>query len=253
MDSLGRYTLSEMQARIRRELGDAQLTVNTSTGAESASAVYPSQLYSNTDLTEALNYSMMNAFLEMCVDHEDIFAQTTYITISANRAIYALPFNMIKLRWLKIKPSSYSLSQIRPDQWQPMVYWDEDLSSGVQNEFAGSDKTYRREGDNIVLNWIPNENNSNGIMVNSVNLPPELVNSTDVVQSQFARPLQNFMIYDAAAHIGDTRESQVPPELKEQRERAHTLLMANVDNALQPPTVQLYSGRLVKTTYSGRR
>jgi len=252
MDSLGRYTLTEMEQRVRRELGDATLTVNTSTGVESASPVYPSQLYSNTDIDEALNYSMVNAFLEMCVDHEDIFAQTTYISVSANQMVYALPVNMIKLRWLKIKPASYALSSIRPDQWQPLVYYDENLSNGVQDEFAGAESTYRREGNNIVLNWIPQQSNSSGIMINSVNLPPELVNPSDVVQSQFARPLQNFMVYDAAVHLGDTREAQVPPELKEQRQRAHDLLMMNVDNALQPVSVQLYSGRLVKRTYSGR-
>lgn len=250
-DTLGRYSLSEMRERVRRELGDSQLSISTTTGAETGNPSYPSQLYSNTDLNEALNYSMVTQFQEMWTDHEEIFSTITYISITANRiGPYALPFNMLKLRWLKIKPASISIQAIRPDQWQPMVYYDEDLSQGIQNQFGG--RTYQRQGDNILLNWLPSESNSNGIMVNCVVMPPELVKDGDVVMSQFVRPLQNFMIFDAAVHIGDSRENEVPEHLIEQRDRAHIALMATVDNALQPPSVQLYSTRLVKRTYSGR-
>jgi hypothetical protein len=74
-----------------------------------------------------------------------------------------------------------------------------------------------------------------------------------VIQMQFARPMQSFMIFDAAVHLGEAREMEISDELKSQRDRSHVLLMATVDNALQPPSVQIVSGRLVKTTYSGRR
>lgn len=250
-DNLGRYYLSEMQDRVHRELGDAQLTVNPTTGDESSAAVYPTQLYSNTDITEALNYSQATQFQEMWTDHEDIFAQTTYISLKAQWiGPYALPFNILKVRWLKIKPASIGLQAMRPDQWQPMFYYDEDLSQGIQNQMGG--RSYRFEGQRIILNWLPESDNPSGIMVNSVFMPPDLVDDDDVVQTQFARALQNFMIFDAAVHLSDTRENQVAPHLIEQRERAHITLMATVDNALQPPSVQLYSTRLVKRTYSGR-
>jgi len=251
-DQLGRYYLQEMQDRVRRELGDDQLTVNTTTNVESSAPVYPTQLYSRTDLNQALNYSMVTQFQEMWTDHEDLFASTFYISIKSGwPGPYALPFNLLKLRWLKMKPPSLSLSAMRPNQWQPMSYYDEDLSQGIQWQFGGT--TYRREGDNIILNFIPGQSNGNGIMVNCVVMPPELVNQNDVVDAQFARPLQNFMILDAAVHIADTRQNEVSPHLLEQRERAHIALMATVDNALQPPGgVQLYSTRLVKRTYSGR-
>ncbi len=249
-DNLGRYFLSEMQDRVRRELGDAQLSVGTD-GVEIAPAIYTTQLYSNTDLTEALNYSMVAQFQEMWTDREDIFAQTTYITIIANHiGPYALPFNMLKLRWLKMKPPSQGVLSIRPDQWRPLTYYDEDLTGGIQNQFGGA--TYRREGNNILLNFLPSSNNIQGILVNSVSMPRDLTNADDVVQSEFARPLQNFMIFDAAVHLADTRENQVSPHLQEQLERAHNALMATVDNALQPTQVQLYSTRLVKNTFTGR-
>lgn len=254
-NSLGQYSLLEMEGRVRRELNDATLAVNVNTGVESTNPVFTTQLYSNTDIDQALNTSMTEAFLEMCTNHEELFAQTFYISTKANNiGPYALPFNTLKLRWLKWKSPSIALLAIRPDQWEPMAYWDEDNSWDQGNDFSGGrSPSYRREGDSIILNKMQYQDNANGIMANVVVLPPELVNLTDVVQSKFSRPLQQFMIFDAAVHLGDTREMQVAQETKDQRERAHVMLMAVVDNALQPPSVQLVSGRLVKTTYSGRR
>jgi len=254
-DSLGRYTLAEMQDRVRRELNDAILTVNTSTGDETTSPVLPTQLYSNTDINIALNNSMIEGFIEMATNHEEIFAQITYISTQGSFiGPYALPANMIKLRWLKWKSPAQLIGNIRPDQWQPMAYYDEDLSSGQGRDFSGGrSPSYQRVGNNIYLNENQYQSNTNGIMVNSVIIPPELVNPDDVVQSQFARPMQSFMIFDAAVHIGESREEQISDELKSQRDRSHVLMMAALDNALQPPTVQIVSGRLVKTTYSGRR
>ena len=249
-DTLGRYSLSEMEGFVKRELNDLTLTVNGS-GVETAGPVQTTQFYSNTDIDFALNSSMQKAFAEMIIDHEDLFAQTTYITIAANRiGPYALPFNLLMLRWLKMKPASLTLQNVRPEDWQPMVYYDEDLSQGIQHQFGGP--TYRLEGDNIMLNSLPVQENSNGMMVNSIMLPPKLVKPADVVVLPFALLIQDYMIYDAAVHIGETREQQASQEIKDNRQRAHDLLMAAVSNTIKPPSVQIYSPRLVKRTYSGR-
>jgi len=251
-DNLGRYYLNVMEDRVRRCLNDVQLTVDSTSGQESTTVapVLPTQLYSTTDIDAALNKSMLEAFMEMEASHDDLFASVMYITISPNVTQYNLPFGLLQLRQLRLKPDTLSLTQARPEDWKPMIYYDEDLVQGIQNQFGG--RTYRRVGEQIWLNLLPNVGNTNGIMVDAVVLPPELSSPGDVVESPFARLIQNFMIYDAAVNLGESREYEIPQEVRDQRERAHVMMIMASDNALKPPSVQLYSTRLVKQTYSGR-
>jgi hypothetical protein len=125
VDSLGRYSLSTMQDRIRRLLDSNQLVVDTA-GVEVSSTVQE-QSYSDTDITNQLNESLTALYSEMIVGREILFASTIYLSTIANSpGPYAFPPQMLQLRWMKWKdptvqftpPGSPNFSP-KPVEWYP--------------------------------------------------------------------------------------------------------------------------------------
>lgn len=258
IDSLGRYQLSDMQDRVRRLLDSLQLVVS-STGVETTNTIQD-QSYSNTDLVNQINESLIALYCEMIVGKETLFASTQYLSTTANNpGPYAFPPDMVQLRWMKWKDPGVAFNPIpsptfspRPIQWHPMTQVD-DPADWVNQE-AFHVPSWRWEAGQFYLNEVVTQANTNGIQINVINLPAELVNPTDVITTpQFVRIVQQVVIYDAAYTLAFSKRKQVADELSKKRDEWHQRLLVMVENAYNNQSTQMIAPRrMMRQTYTGR-
>ena len=258
VDSLGRYQLSDMRDRVRRLLDALQLVVNTGTGAETSSTIQD-QSFSNTDIVNQINESLIALWSEMIIGKETLFASTVFLSIkNSNPGPYAFPANMLQLRWMKWKDPNIPFVQsgtnpTRPIDWHPMTQVD-DPNDYANQKGVFSVPTWRWESGLFYLNEVPRQDNPNGIMLNMVTMPSELVADTDYITTpQFVRILQQAVIYDAAYTIAFSKKRAVPEELAKKREEWHTRLQVMVENAYNVQSQQMIAPRrMVRGSYTGR-
>lgn len=253
MDSLGRYTLTDMEDRIRRMLSANRITVNTTTGAETSNIIQ-NQIFSNTDITQQVNTSLMMLYSEVVLAQPDQFSQTFYISVlQDNPGPYAFPFGMLQLRYMDWKPENTPISQMRPNMWIEMLPLGDPMDRDISNDFGAPTWEYDSSGTAFVLSSWPDRNNDNGIRIRAVVLPPALAGGTDVIQARFVRVMQEAVIYDAAYALAWSKLKQVTDEMASERTRWHDRLIATAENAFHPPSAQMVTGRLISNNYSGRR
>jgi len=256
-DNLGRYSLSDMRDRVRRLLASVSIVVNQTTGAETGSPVIQDQSYSNTDLVNQVNESLMSLYGQMIMGKETLFSSRIWVSIvNQNPGPYSFPLNMVQLRWMKWKHPNIAFTppaSPRPIEWHPMVQVDDpndhDSQVGVYKA-----PTWRWDAGVFYLNHVPQEDNVNGIMMNIVTVPNELVADTDIISMpQFVRFVQQALIYDVAYTLAFSKQKQVPGDLAKKRDEWHTLLMTLVENAYNTQSVQMVApSRMIRDTYTGR-
>jgi hypothetical protein len=251
VDSLGRYAVSDMEDRVRRLLDALALVVSTVDGSET-SATQQEQMYSNVDILNQINASLTAIYLEIILGKEFLFAQTVYLSTKANFVgPYGFPPNMLQVRYMKWKPFSLNLTTVRPEDWRPMVMSDDPADMDMMQQYEAP--TWRWDGGGFRLNKNLTQDNTNGIELNMVALPSELVSQADVINAPFARVAQQAIIYDAAYNIAWSKLKQVTDEIKEGRTEWHQRLLTTVENAFNPVSKQFTSNRLIQNTFTGRR
>jgi len=253
-DSLQRYFLSEIEDRIRRLLNQVQAQVNTTTGAET-NPVIQSQAFSNTDIDQEVNRSLIALYTEIVLDREDQFSQTYYVSVGANNpGPYAFPPSMLQLRYMDWIDPGVGQASARPEQWSPMNFMDDPMDRQMTRDFRGPTWQYDLSGSAFILNQNPNVANPSGVRIKCVVLPPELVNPTDVIVARFARVMQQAVIYDASQVLAQTRlRGTVSQEIAEGRQEWHQRLVTTAENAHKPPSTVSVSPRMPQMNYSGRR
>lgn len=265
-DSLGRYTLAEMENRVRLLLDGYNQTLDGN-GNVIASIVV-NFLVSNQDIDNQINESLIALYTEAILGHEDLFAIEQYMDVLAGQLQYSFPPNMLQLRWMRWKdaglqppslavPGASSQNVAHPYDYTPMNEVGDPQDAQMTVGYYRA-PTYRRNDDSFILNDYPRQNNVQGILMNFVALPAQLTPSTattpstSVIQAPFARLAQETVIYDAAYKLGATKNKQVAPEVQTMREEWHQRFMSAVENALHSVSVSLTSSRLISSTYSGR-
>lgn len=252
-DSLGRYYLSDMEDRVRRLLSMNQITVNTSTGAETSNVIQ-NQIASNTDITNQINTALIAVYSEVVLSREDQFSQTFYQSTTMNNpGPYAFPFGLLQLRYMDWKPYNIPLNQMKPELWVEMLPYGDPMDRNSANSFGAPTWEYDNSGTSFVLNNLPSQDNPDGIRIRAVVLPPALVNQTDVIQARFVRVMQEVVIYDATYALAWSKLKQLTAETQAERDRWHKLMSATADNAFHPPSTQMVTDRLIRGNYSGRR
>ena len=261
IDSLGRYQLVDMRDRVRRLLDAYQLVVTTGTvptGGVETSAMVQDQSFSNIDINNQVNESLISLYCEMIVGKETLFASTRYLSINQNDpGPYSLPPDCIQLRWMKWKSPSIAYNPSTPTpipmEWYPMVQID-DPADWAYQEGVFDAPTWRWESGMFYLNEVPPQANLNGIQMNIVTMPTELVKDTDVISMpQFVRIVQQAVIYDAAYTIAFSKRKQVENELAKKRDEWHARLTVMVQNAYNTQSTQLIAPRrMIRDTYTGR-
>jgi hypothetical protein len=255
LDSLGRYQLVDIRDRVRRLLDAYSMSVDPVTGAETNLTIQD-QLISNTDIVNQVNESLTGLYTELVLAKPRSFSSIVYISTTANNpGPYSFPANMLgEPRWLRWKSPSLDFNLAQPQNWTPMELIEDPNDYSIERAFGGT-PTWRYDGDGFRLNeWVP-EDNPNGIMVNFMTLPPELVVDTAVIPLplRYVRIMQQAVIYDAAYTLAFSKKKQVTDELGTKRNEWHTRLNALAESQPQSGSIQTIAPtRMVRSTFSGR-
>lgn len=252
MDTLNRYSLTEMEDRVYRALKQKQATISTA-GVESG-VIVQTQSFSTVDIDQQLNKALVAVFTEIVLEREDQFSQTFYVSIGNNNAgPYAFPPQLLQLRYMDWIDPGIGQANARPEQWVPMNYMDDPMNRQMSRDFRGPTWKYDLSGAGFMLNSLPTQDNPSGVRVTAVVMPPPLVKTDDVIKARFATVMQEVVILDAAIALGKPRNMPAVGALMEDRQEWHQRLVSTAANAHHPPSTITLSGRLPSMSYSGRR
>jgi hypothetical protein len=265
-DSQGRYTLTEMEGKVRTLLDAINQTLDASGNVTATEIVYLS--VSNQDIDSHINESLIAVYNEAILGHDDLFAFDVYMDEKQGQINYSFPPNMLNLRWMRWKsaglqppasnlPNAATSPGAHPSDYIPMIEVFDPMDLSMSVGYYGS-PTFRRNGDGFVLGRIPSQDNVQGMLLNIVALPALLTPSTasapsqDVIRGLYARLSQEVVIYDAAYKLAATKLKQVSPEIEKGREEWHTRFFSAVENAFNAVSISMTSNRLVSSSYAGR-
>jgi hypothetical protein len=253
-DGQGRYSLAEMEDRVFRALKMNQAQVNTTTRAETAN-YYPGQAFSNVDVDQQINASLVGLYSKVILNREDQFSQTFYVSVGAgNRGPYGFPPNTMQVRYMDwLEPGSCAWNQAEERHWRPMLMMDDPVDRPIEHNSPGPSWKYDLSGTAFVLGRTPHSAWQNAVRIKAVVMPPYLYNSTDYIQARFVRQMQEAVILDAAFVLATSRRLNVAQEIAPQKDEAEATLIATAENAHHPPSVVGQSSRMPANTYSGRR
>ncbi len=253
-DNFGRYSLAEMEDRVFRALKQNQAQVNTTTRAETTN-YYPSQAFSNVDVDQQINASLVGLYSKVILNREDQFSQTFYQSVQAGRrGPYGFPPNMMQVRYMDwLEPGSCQWDQADEHRWKPMLMMDDPMDRAIERNSPGPSWKYDLGGTAFVLGRAPHCAWQNSVRIKAVVMPPYLVNSTDYIQARFVRQMQEAVILDAAFVLATSRRLNVAQELAPQKDEAESTLVATAENAHHAPSSVPQSSRMPANTYSGRR
>jgi hypothetical protein len=264
-DALGRYTLTEMEIRVRDEMDAVNLVLDA--GGFTVNRTIVNQNVSTEDIDKKINEALVALYTEAILGHEDLFATDVYQDIKQGVVQYAFPQNMLQLHWMRWKnpglkgpqlvPQPLIVSAARPDDYIPMVEVFDPMDLSMSAGYYGS-PTWRRNGSNFVLGSVPTQDNIQGILLNIIALPPQLkpststVPSTSVIEGLFVRLSQEVVIYDATVRLCVTKNKLISPETIKAREEWHQRFFSAVENAQHQPSVNMTTNRLISSNFSGR-
>ena len=181
MDSLYRYTLSDMEGFVRQYLSATDVVLDANGNQVSSSIVI--QNISNQEIDARINESLVALYSEAILANETLFATDIFQDVAPNVQQYALPQNMLIFRYMKWRrpgspppnvnqPPNGSPSGVNiEEQYWPMIEIEDPMDKALTRGYFNS-PTYRRNMDNYILSWNPQEFNPQGILINACLLPP---------------------------------------------------------------------------------
>jgi len=256
-DTLSRYTLAEMEDGVRRICFGAFYPVDPTSGQETSSGTTYDMLISKTDIDRGLNTALTLEMLKINQFAEEAFIVTVYLTAKATQSgstfqptQVALPADMLTLKEVSWLPLGVGFQNARPADWWPMPQ----ISDQNAQRFTGSPAPpWHRDGNLMVFDQFLAQDNPSGIRVRYVRWVPFLVNPTDVIQSQLARPLQEVIMIEAAINLMRDKHQKVLPEQIQNLNDSQQVLLLAASNINKPESVRAYSPYMVRGTFSGRR
>jgi len=255
---LGQYTLAEMEDYVRREALGQFYTVDPTTGLESGTGSVYDMLISKTDIDRYLNTALVAESIKVNQFAEDAFITVAYLSVKATvttgtgfaPSTVALPPDMLTIKEASWLPIGIGFANAKPSDWKPMPQ----INDQEPYRYQGSPgPAWHRDGPNMIIDQVLTQDNPNGIRLRYVKWLPMLVNPTDVIPGQLARPMQEVIILDAAiALMMDKHRNVMQEQLQRQNDSQQTLLLA-ASNILRPESVRQYSPYMRRSTFSGRR
>lgn len=193
MDIIGRLTFAEIREGAWRAVQAIYPTsVNANTGEEAINPVID-RLYSKQNMDRIINESLTGRYLDLVGDSDHIFSDMELVDIKKDVTEYALPDDMAILRGLFWKDPHVSLL-VMPHNERGLM----PLIEGTEDIFTDT-PSYRRQLNNFVLNDPPKQDNDGGVLVQYTKWIMPLTLEDQVIETQFARVLQEIVILEAAA------------------------------------------------------
>lgn len=197
-NGVGLYTLAEMRELVRRRLGTYQAgRVDVATGSEDPEvASYIDPVITNTDINFELNAAVVRRGIEVSILDESLLTEEAFFDVEEDIVEYELPEDLLFLRGLYWLPTDRTATLVPSDSEYrlPMHY--------VDGEGPSIDKdgvpTFRRRQNFIVLNAAPTSAATSGILIDYVKWMLYLEADDQVLETQFARILQEVIVLDAA-------------------------------------------------------
>ncbi len=237
-DDIGRLTFKEMREAVWRSLAALYPTSTDPTTGEEAADPRVDPLFSKNDLDRWINEAVTMRFLSLVENSDKVFADEEFIDVEIDVVEYALPVDMAFLRGLYWKDPAYSISQMPFNERQQMWQIDEG-TPGLAVEMSNGVPTYRRQLDNFVLNEAQKTVNPGGICVRYVKWINHLVQDEAILETSYARVLQELIIIDAAISAASRKAFLDTSALKEDQTRweNHLAIAARMHDC--PPSMQM--------------
>jgi hypothetical protein len=195
-DGLGRHTLAEMRELVRRYTDMVYNSTISAAGKETGVAVI-NPLVTDTDLTYMLNSALSKRSIDIALSDETLMSDREYIDVLMDVVEYPLPVDLVILRGLYWKMSGVTMSVQPPAERYTMHL--------VNGELPAQDgwgvPTYRRMLDRIVLNTAQVTDNIGAIMIEYVKWPLPLITDDQVLETVYARALQEVLVLDTAIDV----------------------------------------------------
>lgn len=193
---VGLYTRAEMREMVRRRLDTLRppATYDPDTGEEGAGVLRADPLVTNQDINAFLASAVAGRTSDLNLMDETALLDSALIDIKADIVEYPLPEDMISLRALFYLPQGETFSLQPPSRRLDMHYVDEDAGPTVDKWGV---PTYRRRMDSILLNEAPTVDIDGGILVDYIKWLNPLAADDQVLETQYARLLQEVIILDA--------------------------------------------------------
>jgi hypothetical protein len=258
-NSLGLYSLLELEVKTRAVIWGTDQPVDPNTGLPIGNPTYDT-LISKVDVDDQINRAYTSAWLQVQQLAQDAYVRTIYISTKAGLATYALPPDAAvfhTIHWRHFANSSGSINVTAgvppqpafPARYVPMPRIDDDQP---EHFHGGSAPPWHRDGQQLVLDRVPNYDNPQGIRIRYVPWFQQLVQPTDTLTGQLARPMQEVVIYGAAIELCKTKRRTVTQDMQASYKTYLDLLMVAAGNIEKPDRAQMVSPYPVKGSFSGR-
>lgn len=251
-NSLGLYSLVEIEGKVRAIIWGVDQPVDPNTGLANGAPTYDT-LISKTDLDDQINRAYTSAWLQVNQLAQDAYVRTIYISTQANLATYALPPDAAvfhTIHWRNAQSNSQNaVPPAAPPVYVPMPRIDDDrpdLWTG------GNAPPWHRDGQQLILDRVPGFDNPQGIRIRYVPWFVQLSEDEDTLQGQLSRPMQEVVIYGAAIEICKTKRRTVTDDMKESYKSYLDLLIMAAGNIEKSDRVQMHTNYPIKSGFSGR-
>jgi hypothetical protein len=190
-------TLLEMREAVWRNLAAIYPgSVDPVTGQSFNPRIDP--LFTKEDVDLWINESLTGHFLDVTENADEVFADEATLDVVANTPEIELPEDMAFFRSAWWKPVNYQLSQAPPSGRTFMLKVDDPGTTTRDMVGAGSVPRYRLQLDFLVLEPVSTVDNPGGVLVRYIKWAQHLAQDDQIIESQFARVLQECVILEAA-------------------------------------------------------
>lgn len=240
-DLNGRMNRLELRQAIRRRVDTYRGVVDPTTGEESGTQQLD-PLVTNQDLNMYINSALIKRHIDITTLDDTIMADEATVDIVADQVEYSLPDDLLFLRSVYLKPEGETYTITPPNQRTYLYEYDQEGDINLPEVGAG---TYRRRLNSIVLNWVPTNDNTGGLMFDYVKSPLVMMDDTQVLETPLAWILQEVVILDCVIEIAIQKMQMDARELRLSLKEMEARLSLAAINYSEPklvrmvPTVQL--------------
>jgi hypothetical protein len=239
----GLYTLAEMRMMVYRNVGALRRQVNLATNEETGDPRFD-PLISKNDVDLMINTALTLRAVDLFYNATTVLADQEQIDVKANIVEYPLPADLAILRYAKWKDPLVPYTIQPPNDYIPMVEYDQ--QDQVPVTFLNGAPTYRRQLNNIVLNETPECDNDQGILVYYIKWVQYLIQDNSVIETQFARLLQEVVVIDASIAAATRHRFLDVNELRKDQVQAYSALVQLCRISSSPPSVSMIVDHPVK-------
>jgi len=227
--------------------------VDPATGVESP-GVSLDPLVTNRDLDFWLNSALTNRCVQIFYNAEKALSDEDTIDVYATLTEYELPgeAGIVRSLWWKDPTVPYTINPQTERRKMDFYEGDENFPD-VSGRFGVP--SYRRVLNFIQLNEVPQEDNPQGILVKYIKWINPLVQDETVIETEFARILQELIVLDAAISAASRHRYLDTSELRKDQTAVEMSLVTLCRISASPTSVRFITNFPIKleTGFSRRR